>query len=94
MTAPGACFILDWALRREELSLPRRLSRMMPLVTVLAGYMLVRANLLTSSPYTFFADAPAADVATTMLGVFGRYVLLIVALAPEPVLRLVDPATR
>ena len=79
VTAPGACFILDWMLRREELSLPRRLSRMMPLVPVLAGYMLVRANLLTSSPYTFFADAPALDVATTMLGVFGRYVLLIVS---------------
>ena len=79
VTAPGACFMLDWALRGDELDLRQRLSRMMPLAAVLAGYMVVRANLLAPSPYTYFSDAPTVDVVTTMLGVFSRYVFLIVS---------------
>ena len=52
---------------------------MMPMAAVLAAYMVARANLLSPSPYTYFADAPTADVVTTMLGVFARYVALIVS---------------
>lgn len=82
VTAPGACFMLDWVLGGGRLDLRQRLSRMMPLASVLAAYMVIRANLLSPSPYTYFADAPTVDVITTMLAVFSRYVVLI--LSPWP----------
>jgi len=82
VTIPGACFALDLMVTARDASWRERCARMAPFVVVLGLYLTIRAALLSPSPYTYFADAPAVDVVTTMLAIFGRYVGLI--LSPWP----------
>jgi hypothetical protein len=79
VTAPGACFALDLLVTARATTWRTRLARMAPLAVVLAAYLGARAALLSPSAYTYFADAPTADVVTTMLAVFGRYVGLLIS---------------
>jgi hypothetical protein len=78
VTLPLAVLLLDQFLPPRPLSWRNRVTRLVPIGVVLVGYFGLRHALLTPSGQGFFSDAPAEVVVYTMLGVFGRYVALLV----------------
>jgi len=57
----------------------RRVLELAPLVLLAVGYMAIRAALLEPSPLSYFGDASGSATALTMIGVFGRYLGVLVS---------------